>query len=566
MSESSSVNKETAKSSWGGLWTGLVTRVVQTLPVFRTRSDEEEKTREGDRRDRDDDHVSSIDGSKCESQSPDKHEKPTSPSDPTNDDLESTSTTISSRQSDRIEESSSSSSSSVVVGGEEANQTTSERRIELEDRKAETQAPDAAKTSVSSFHDDMRNKRKSPLDENDSDVDEDGYGNFETRKRQKPNQSKRHKTVKPYAARDGHSSRPKEPLPSTDAKDSAQSSWTGSNCESTSSENDSVTYSITPVGGDVPKPTSQHAEPQGNTHSDRETTVIRMGEHQSTVDHVSVSDRLLSQQTIMNTVAMVCSSLRNGPWPSLVRTLDPRMSVTGIGDTLQARNLHLEHMSIVSASLDQFCRDVVIPSFLGDEGHTRPRSQPLNQKRLFLGTLLLLREVMVQNAESIFGQSALLTGREPDFGADHSAGNDHNFDSGDQGETSLFSAKVLVTSVILAGLMESNTVESEDVRMDSSICDEFLAVVQDYDSGEDDFLPSPVDEHATPYLSSGAEFSDDEKIAWIIHHNAQCDQHELVLESCRRNFKFVDNGFEARDKSFISTNAAHITILERSEG
>jgi len=127
---------------------------------------------------------------------------------------------------------------------------------------------------------------------------------------------------------------------------------------------------------------------------------------------------------------------------------------------------------MVGASLQKFAIDVITPAMLtanesaSNNSLTQSNDNDNKKKdivlrtgqtqRVFLGALLLYRELLCQNAVAIFGPSAMLTGREDDFGASLAEviTDDDNDEDSEADDTVLFSVQVLATAVILTGLVD----------------------------------------------------------------------------------------------------------------
>ena len=201
-----------------------------------------------------------------------------------------------------------------------------------------------------------------------------------------------------------------------------------------------------------------------------------------------------TRRQIRRAAALVSKSLLLGAWPSPYRSLVPPSASSpsaNIGGDYPHRpgnqnshannnyQAHRAHVSMVGASLQKFAIDVITPAMLtanesGSNNSPTSLTQNNNNRnnkkdivlrtgqnqRVFLGALLLYRELLCQNAVAIFGPSAMLTGREDDFGAslaevitDDDKEDDEDDDS-EADDTVLFSVQVLATAVILTGLAD----------------------------------------------------------------------------------------------------------------
>ena len=195
---------------------------------------------------------------------------------------------------------------------------------------------------------------------------------------------------------------------------------------------------------------------------------------------------------IVRAADLVAHALHLGPWPSPYRSLDP----SAIEKRHNARSLddddddvmtkHTAHMSMVGASIEQFVQDVIVPTVREEIARSQSPSASTDIKRrrdsdisvaeglrVFLGTLLMIRELFVLNAMSIFGPSGMITGREADFGStlDDDIQNDLVTDD----EAAIFSVRILATTIILTGLADLGDKASEELTT------AFLNVVAKYE-------------------------------------------------------------------------------------
>jgi hypothetical protein len=191
----------------------------------------------------------------------------------------------------------------------------------------------------------------------------------------------------------------------------------------------------------------------------------------------------IKRQQIRTATELVVRALAKGPWPSQYLSFHPQ----DIQKRFQARDrdiqytLHAEHMSILGASLDQFAQDVLQPTMLEEIAHRAMTTSSISagegsgptdeDLKPFYGTLLILRDVLMQNAGSIFGNSAMLTGKEQDFGSTLDGLNDDNLT---EDEMILFSVQVLATTVILTALEEIGETSDELVAA-------FLDIAESYE-------------------------------------------------------------------------------------
>jgi hypothetical protein len=153
---------------------------------------------------------------------------------------------------------------------------------------------------------------------------------------------------------------------------------------------------------------------------------------------------LKSRADVQAAASLVSRSLANGCWPSPYRSMDPQKI-----DSRQPSDYvaHSEHMSMVGVAIETFSNDIIAQAIVEELYHCPEEKRA--ESRAYLATLLNLREVMILNAATIFGPSALLTGTEADFTVIQQSTEES--DDYAQVATKL-TATLLATSVIIDGL------------------------------------------------------------------------------------------------------------------
>jgi hypothetical protein len=146
------------------------------------------------------------------------------------------------------------------------------------------------------------------------------------------------------------------------------------------------------------------------------------------------------QEQVICAGTLVAQALYGGPWPS-----PPPED----GGSRSAH--HQSHMSMVGASVQQFCRDTALPSMLQAALDQPDVKLPFGKSPL-VGTCIMLREVLVQNSKAIFGL--------PNIPEKHA-----------------FGARVLATAVVLQAL-------DHDAVMTRR---KFLEAIRAYDAGDASF-------------------------------------------------------------------------------
>ena len=304
--------------------------------------------------------------------------------------------------------------------------------------------------------------------------------------------------------------------------------------------------------------------------------------------------QLLSRQSdqVMLAVDMVANSLLNGPWPSPFCNLaDPEGEEQQQQQQQQQLAMphqngktpdrfdrhweHTRHMTIVGTSLKEYARDVILPSFQAERGG----GGSLDEQRVFLAVLILLREVMIQNAESIFGTASF------DFSDDLAAASQSQPSAHALPicAVTLFSIKVLVTAVIVAGIGatfsppatshehgEDGDEDPDEEDLSGTLTSNFLEMVTSYDRADDQFV-----QHLLPKRDSDAvRAKHPEFDAYQISLNLQRNRHHLLRASVGRRYESAPDGDDGAPTPLppaaaqllptegAGATAVHITLLE----
>ena len=240
-----------------------------------------------------------------------------------------------------------------------------------------------------------------------------------------------------------------------------------------------------------------------------------------------------ARREITSAANLVSSCLQLGPWPSPYRSLDPNNHDVP-NNNYEA---HFSHMSMIGASLEKFAHDILLPALLEDVG--------TNELRVFLGALLMIREVLILNAGTIFGSSAMLTGCEADFGDTlvvSSNNNSYNDQADDAQETALFSVQVLATTVILTGLAEIG-----DNQASENLSEEFLKVLESYELGDKkvEQCLEVICDNVMGVFPNRQRMQNLERRAWASSTNFQRERHPLIDKN-----------------AVIKPSAVHVSILQ----
>lgn len=217
---------------------------------------------------------------------------------------------------------------------------------------------------------------------------------------------------------------------------------------------------------------------------------------------------------------------------------------------------HHEHKCIVGASLTQFARDVLVPTMTAD---TRSVWTTEVETRLILGCMLLLREVLMQNAKENFGPSSLLTGSEHDMGWEQDETEDDDTTEGFAHDAFVLSARILSTAIVLSALEALPTELSQPLTVG------FIRTVDMYDDGDTEFVRylQPVDGSVNAVLANDEPLDKEEQVTWRSSFNLNREQHPLILARKKRlagESPIYSGNVTLR---MPEPNAAHVTIVEQ---
>ena len=237
-------------------------------------------------------------------------------------------------------------------------------------------------------------------------------------------------------------------------------------------------------------------------------------------------NRSLEQQVLF-AGTIVAQALYDGPWPS---------PGTDTNSGISERTRHKVHMSMIGASLRKFCQDTVLKTMsdvIRNNESTVNRTEASLDQRPFLGTLLMIRELLAQNYLTIFGANGI---RCPD-----------KVDPG----VATFASRVVATSVILFALQQQLT-----TTMSTNV---FLDTANEYDESRESFtglLSSYMDKKG----DQSSELTNMQGDSFALH----AGKHPLVANHmmARSTKRRKDNNEYGSDTLRIpEPNAVHITIL-----
>jgi hypothetical protein len=237
---------------------------------------------------------------------------------------------------------------------------------------------------------------------------------------------------------------------------------------------------------------------------------------------------------VTTAASIVIHSLQEGPWPSPFLSFDPASVHARDSDDYR---LHFEHFQVVGESLRQFSQDVIAESMLLVTVETRRcetpgNVDPVDLDRVFFGSLLILREVLAQNAERIFGPSVLKV-------FEQAAVSDGSLESIE--EAFQYTLNTLASAVITAGLhvFDQSRDDGESTTANSA-AERFLHLVQRYDNGDSEIvnclkwvgIDGPDDSLNQSFSHASASDADADSFAWHLSMRLHTELHPSYQVNC----------------------------------
>ena len=171
-----------------------------------------------------------------------------------------------------------------------------------------------------------------------------------------------------------------------------------------------------------------------------------------------------------------------------------------------------------AVALEEFARTVFLPSLL-------QASSEVASNRVFLATMLALREVLTQNADRIFDI-------EKEIGdelQDHAPGTGRR-KVRCQEEERQYMAQLFATGVVFAALQSLSGKEAEAYTL------QFSETMDSYDIGDDEFAScmQPMDGCHQGVLPNLSLLDSIENVAWKVSYNRAREAHPVLRSSRRR--------------------------------
>ena len=168
-------------------------------------------------------------------------------------------------------------------------------------------------------------------------------------------------------------------------------------------------------------------------------------------------------------------------------------------------NKNNSDVGLVAAALVQYAKDVIVPAMqayrIDDDSDNKTVKVPPTP--VILGTMVLLRELLMQNASSIFGEENMGKAANEEF---------VHLLSGEEQEgtcpnPAVFMASTLATSVVLSAL--------DKTKLDS-LTSKFMRAMDSYDDGEEEFAChlGPLDGKKPAILPDGQRMDKRERTSW----------------------------------------------------
>jgi hypothetical protein len=208
-----------------------------------------------------------------------------------------------------------------------------------------------------------------------------------------------------------------------------------------------------------------------------------------------------------------------------------------------------------AVALEEFVRTVFLPNVLQKSNYGAPG-------RVFLATMLALREVLTQNAERVFHMEKVpLTGDE----LQDDAPGGIRWKTKLQEEERQYMAQLFATGVIFAAFQSLSPVEAEEYTT------WFTKVMDSYDMGYDDFASclEPLDGRHEGVRPNLTVLESEENVAWKVSYNRACEAHPVVRRSKwrqevdRQRELGLASVSEPNTVEVPSPNAVLVTMVEK---
>ena len=224
--------------------------------------------------------------------------------------------------------------------------------------------------------------------------------------------------------------------------------------------------------------------------------------------------------------------------------------------SIKAKKKRARHLIMAAASIRKFAHDIVAPALIASR-KSETCSTKLDKSspghRMFVATLLALRELMIMNANKLFTGS-------------HETKEDEKKDSigAKQGEEErVFRLRLLCTTLICKSIVMN------DVHVAKEIIKSFRSALRSYDGAEEEFSSclTPA-ENLSSSLLNGHELKKMEELSWRTSYNCARSNHPLVqlrkdrdiLKACKDRAPQVTSLNQIRDPS---PNMCFIPMIEK---
>jgi hypothetical protein len=177
-----------------------------------------------------------------------------------------------------------------------------------------------------------------------------------------------------------------------------------------------------------------------------------------------------------------------------------------------------------AAAIEEFAKTVFLPNLLhGGQHHDNTEA---SNERVFLATMLALREVLTQNAYRIFQMEDM--SRDEEQLADDAKPGSKRQKTLDYREERQYMAQLFGTGVIIASLQ--SLPESE------SLTSSFSAMMDSYDICNAEFASrmNRLDGRHQGVMLNGKKLKKEENVAWKVSYNRARELHPVVCRNNRR--------------------------------
>jgi len=238
----------------------------------------------------------------------------------------------------------------------------------------------------------------------------------------------------------------------------------------------------------------------------------------------------------------------------------------------ETKNEKVAHLCYIAAAIENFATEIIIPSLnsagVGERNSKDKRyDYKATDDRVFLSTMLSLRELLILNADSIFFDRSpedkhVRSSLDPSLSPVEKRRKLRH----EKQEIALLS-QIISTTVIIS------TFERLDSTLSKSLVEQFSAAVTKYDNADTEFSSclERADGQALGVHPDGRMLNGGENIAWRVSFNHSRDNHPLIKACLRRKInnyigQSITTNIESQKEHYIanpSPTASFVSVVEK---